>query len=82
MLEDRFGERFDCFLWFFYDIVVFELEKVIKLKIVEIWKVYKIKFLDVIIVVIVLVYDFILFIRNVKDFKYIEGLSFINFYEK
>jgi len=62
-------------------IIVFELEKEIRIKTVEIRKAYKIKLPDAIIAATALIYDLSLVTRNTKDFKNIEGLKIINPFE-
>jgi predicted nucleic acid-binding protein len=63
---------------FMNDAMIFELEKDIKLKTVEIRKAHKIKLPDAIIAVTALVYELTLLTRNDTDFKNIDGLNLIN----
>lgn len=63
---------------FINDSLVFELEKDIKLKTIELRKSSKIKLPDAIIAATALNYDLTLLTRNVNDFKSIDGLSLIN----
>ena len=67
---------------FINDSLVFELEKDIKLKTANIRKAYKIKLPDAIIAATALIHDLTLLIRNVNDFKNIDGLNLINPHEK
>jgi len=63
---------------FISDVLVVELEQLIKYKAVDIRKRHKIKLPDAIIAATALVYELILVSRNVSDFKNIEGLQAIN----
>lgn len=63
---------------FMNDAMIFELEKDIKLKTVEIRKAHKIKLPDAIIAATALVYELTLLTRNDSDFKNIDGLNLIN----
>jgi len=63
---------------FIADAWVFELEKSIKLKTVELRKANKIKLPDAIIAATALVNDLTLMTRNIKDFKSIEKLNVLN----
>lgn len=67
---------------FINDALVIELEQPIKLKTADIRKQYKIKLPDAIIAATALVYDLTLITRNTKDFENIQGLIFINPWEK
>ncbi len=62
--------------------IVFELERAIKFKTVDIRKVQKIKLPDAIIAATALIYDLTLITRNTKDFRGIEGLKVINPFDK
>lgn len=67
---------------FINDALVFELEKDIKLKTAAIHKSHKVKLPDAIIAATALVHDLTLLIRNVSDFKNIDGINLINQLEK
>lgn len=67
---------------FISDVLVIELEQVIKLKTAEIRKTHRIKLPDAIIAATALVYELTLVTRNVEDFKNITGLATINPWEK
>lgn len=63
---------------FIDDSLVFELDKDIKLKTVNIRKKHKIKLPDAIIAATALVHDLTLLTNNVRDFKTIPELTFLN----
>lgn len=67
---------------FINDVLVIELEQVIKLKTAEIRKTHRIKLPDAIIAATAMVYGLTLVTRNVEDFKNISGLDTLNPWEK
>ncbi|MDP2336179.1 MAG: type II toxin-antitoxin system VapC family toxin [Bacteroidota bacterium] len=67
---------------FISDVLVIELEQVIKLKTAEIRKTHRIKLPDAIIAATAMVYGLTLVTRNIEDFKNITGLATINPWEK
>lgn len=67
---------------FIKDAHVFELEKSVRLKTVEIRKLYKIKLPDAIIAATAMTNNLTLLSRNVSDFKQIDGLNLINPWEQ
>lgn len=67
---------------FIADALVIELEQAIKLKTADIRKAHRIKLPDAIIAATALIYDFTLVIRNVDNFKNIEGIKLVNPWDK
>jgi len=67
---------------FINDALVFELEKPVKLKTVEVRKEVKIKLPDAVIAATAIVYNLVLLTRNTEDFKNISGLQTLNPWEK
>lgn len=67
---------------FINDAMVIELEQSIKLKAAELRKSFNLKLPDAIIAATAVVHNHCLLSRNVKDFRNIEGLEFINPWEK
>jgi len=66
---------------FISDAEIIELEKLIKLKTVDIRKTHKLKLPDAIIAASAMVYDLTFLTRNVNDFKKIENIKIINPWE-
>ena len=66
---------------FISDAQIFELEKNIKIKTVEIRRANSIKLPDAIIAATALIHDFTLLTRNLKDFKKVNGLQVISPWE-
>ena len=67
---------------FISTIKVFELDKDIKLKVIEVRKRYKLKLPDAIIASTALVYKLTLLTRDVNDFKNIKNLELLNPFEE
>jgi predicted nucleic acid-binding protein len=67
---------------FIDDVLVFELNRDIKLRTAEIRKAFNIKLPDAIIAATALTYELSLLTRNVRDFKNINGLHLINPYDQ
>lgn len=63
---------------FIEDAFVYELERPIKLKTVEIRKAHRIKLPDAVIAATAVVHELTLLTRNVHDFRKIPGLQIIN----
>ena len=67
---------------FIEEVIVFELERAIRLKTADIRKTHRIKLPDAIIAATALIHNLSLITRNIKDFKRIDGLKVINPFDK
>ena len=67
---------------FVEEVIVFEIERSIRLKTADIRKTHRIKLPDAIIAATALIHNLSLITRNIKDFKRIDGLKVINPFDK